>query len=206
MAFIPAPNLVTAEVFALKDGQQIENRFTIDVLTTPTDAIVDDVANIVDVWAQAHYFHHLPNTVSLRGVQATDVSVANGSQHLITPEGSVVGTLDAPAMPNEVTLCLQLKTGSRGRSARGRCYILGLARSDVTGENTFWSVRATDLVADFTALKAAIDGAGWSWVVASYVANRVPRPGGPVYFPILSVAFQDLIVDSMRSRKPGVGT
>jgi hypothetical protein len=75
----------------------------------------------------------------------------------------------------------------------------------VTGENTFWATRAADLVADFTALRTAITGAGWEWVIASYIADGAPRVGGPVYFPILSVAFQDLIVDSMRSRKPGVG-
>jgi hypothetical protein len=109
-------------------------------------------------------------------------------------------------MPNEVTLCLQLKTASRGRSARGRLYILGLSRSDVTGENTFWDVRAADLIADFNALKTAIDGAGWKLVIVSYVTAHAPRVGGPVYFPVESFAFSDLVVDSMKSRKPGIGS
>jgi hypothetical protein len=205
MAFIPAPNIVMAEVLATKDGQKIENRFMIDTLAAVTPTVVDNVANIVNVWAQGTYFDHIVDTVSLRGVQATDMSVANGSQVLIAPEGSVTGAIGGPAMPNEVTLCLQLKTASRGRSARGRCYILGLSRSDVTGENTFWTVRAADLVSDFEALLAAITGQGWALVIVSYIANGAPRVGGPVYFPVTSVAFADLVVDSMRRRKPGIG-
>lgn len=205
MAFIPAPNIVMAEILATKDSQKIENRFMVDVLTTPSPTIVENVANIVNVWAQDFYFDHLPNSITLRGVQATDMSTQNGSQVLITPTGPFAGALAGPHMPNEVTFCLQLKTASRGRSARGRTYVLGVSRSDVTGENTFWDVRATDLVNDFTELKSRITTAGWQWVVVSYRNNKVVRPGGPVYFPIESVGYNDLIVDSMRRRKPGIG-
>jgi len=42
--------------------------------------------------------------------------------------------------------------------------------------------------------------------VVSYISNKVPRPGGPVYFPVVSFQYEDLVVDSMRRRKPGVGT
>jgi hypothetical protein len=206
MAFVPAPNCVQVEILATKDGQQIENRFIIDVLTTPTPTIVDAVANLVNNWTQATYFDHIVSTVTLRGVQATDISAIDGSQVFIAPTGPFTGALGGPAMPNEVTLCMQLKTPARGRSARGRCYILGLARSDVTGENTFWDTRAADLIADFNTLLGLITAAGWSWVILSRVSGGVPRPGGPVVYPVTSFAFIDLVVDSMRRRKPGVGS
>lgn len=205
MAFVPAPQIVQAEVRALLDNQNIENRFMIDVLTAVTPAIVAEVANIVNVWAQAQYFDHIPDAVRLIETVATDMSAQNGSQHTIPTEGTFVGGLAGVIMPNEVTFCITHKSASRGRSARGRSYILGVNKASTTG-NVIDEGLADALVADFDDLRDRITTAGWSWVVVSYIANKVPRPGGPVYFPITSSGYADLLLDSMKKRKPGVGT
>jgi hypothetical protein len=42
--------------------------------------------------------------------------------------------------------------------------------------------------------------------VMSRVSGGVPRPGGPVYYPITTVVSTDDIVDSQRRRKPGNGS
>jgi hypothetical protein len=205
MAFVPAPQIVMAEIRALFAGQKIENRVMIDTLAAVTPAVVDDVANIVDVWAQASYFPVLPSRVVLNSVVATDMSAQDGSQHTITPEATVVGGLAAEVMPNETTFCIGLKSNSRGRSARGRFYVLGLARPDVT-DNDLSAVRANSFVAALDDLIERVSTAGWRLVVVSYVTNNAPRPGGPVYYEIVNATFSDLVVDSMKSRKPGVGT
>lgn len=205
MAFVPAPQIVRVEVRALKAGQQIENVFDIDALTTVTPTIVDDICNKVNVWAQSDYFDHLPSTVTLREVVATDLTDQNGYQHTITPEGTFTGALNSDPMPNEVSFTITHKSSSRGRSARGRSYVLGLIKGDVS-ENLFSGVRAGELVADFNTLRDAIADGGYAWVVVSYRTNNAPRPGGPVYFPIVTNSYADLVVDSMRRRKPGVGS
>jgi hypothetical protein len=43
-------------------------------------------------------------------------------------------------------------------------------------------------------------------VIVSYIHDNAPRVGGPVYFPILSAASADTLVDSQKRRKPGVGS
>lgn len=205
MPFIPAPNIVMAEVRASLAGQDIENRFMIDVLTTPDAALVSDVANIVNVWAQGTYFDHLPNAVTLREVVATDLTTSDGAQHTITPTGPFTGALTEEPMPNEVSFCISLRSGSRGRSARGRMYVLAMTKFAVVG-NFLNAARADLHRQDMQDLIDVVAGQGWQMVVVSYVTNNAPRPGGPVYYPIVTATFEDLTVDSMRRRKPGVGS
>jgi hypothetical protein len=205
MAFVPAPNVVMAEVRALLDGQKIENRFMIDTLAAVTPSVVADVANIVNIWAQGEYFDHLPAAVSLAQVVATDMSDVAGAQHSIAPTGAFVGAIAEAPMPNEVSFCISLRTASRGRSARGRSYVLATTKETVSG-NLILAARADQHVADFNSLITAIGDAGWVWIIASYRADNAPRVGGPVYFPITNCLYTDLTVDSMRRRKPGNGT
>jgi hypothetical protein len=205
MPFVPAPNIVQAEIRATLDGQNIENRIMIDVLTTPTPTIVEDVAVLVNDWTQATYFDHIPSAVSLRSIVATDLSAADGSQHTITPSGPFVGALSNPPEPNEVTFCVSLRTGSRGRSARGRFYVLAVQKADVVG-NYIDSGRAASYVSDLDTLIADVIAAGWALSIVSYITDGAPRVGGPVYYPVVNATFIDLAVDSMKRRKPGVGS
>jgi len=204
MAFVAAPNIVMVEVRATKAGQKIENRFTIDALTAVTPAIVADITNVVSNWAQSTYFDYLPEQVTLVETVGTDLSVHEGAQHTIVPSGTIIGQQTGPSLPNEVTLCVSLRSDARGRSARGRAFVLGLTRQGVN-ENEVTAGYAANFVSAFEALKTAITTEGWAWVVVSYRTNNAPRPGGPVYFPITTCVVVDLVVDSMRRRKPGVG-
>jgi len=205
MAFVPAPNIVQVELRCLLAGQHIENRFTINALTTPTDAIVDSITNVVSNWAQATYFNQLPNAVQLTETVGTDLSVVNGAQHTIVPSSTVLGGLTDPAMPNETTFCVSHRSGARGRSARGRSYVLAVPKGQVTA-NEVSNAWATNVTAAFNTLRTDISTEGWDWVVVSYRSGNAPRPGGPVFFSILTSIFTDLVVDSMRRRKPGVGS
>jgi len=205
MAYVPAPQIVSVEIRALKANQQIENRITVDALTTVTPTIVDAITNLVSVWAIGTYFDHLPSSVTLREVVGTDLTTQNGYQHSILPEGTVAGALNSEPMPNESSFTITHRSSSRGRSARGRSYVLGLIKGDVA-ENVFSATRANEFVGDFNALRDVLSNAGYAWVVVSYRTNNAPRPGGPVYFPINANGYADLIVDSMRRRKPGVGS
>lgn len=205
MAFVPAPNIVMVELRCTLDGQNIENRWMFNALTTPTPGIVAEITNLVSVWAQNAYFDWLPNAVQLREVVGTDMSVQNGVQHTITPEAAVLGGLIGEAMPNEVTLCVSLRTGVRGRSARGRTYVLALVEQHVT-QNTVAQVLIDAQVATFQALIDTMTTNGRPMAIVSYRSNNAPRVGGPVYFLVETAVVTDSIVDSMRRRKPGVGT
>lgn len=205
MPFVAVPNVVEVEVRCLFQGQKIENRFTIDALTTVTDSILDDITNAVSVWAQETYFDNLPNAITLTEVVGTDLSASDGAQHTIVPEGTVTGALADAAMPNEVTFCVSHRTAARGRSARGRSYVLGITKGDCTN-NLLSDARVNAFVSNFNALRTAITDGGWNWVVVSYRHDNAPRPGGPVKYTITNSIAVDNVLDSMRRRKPGNGT
>jgi hypothetical protein len=205
MPFVAAPNIVQVEVRALLDGQHIENRFTIDMLAAVTPGDVVAAVDLVSTWVHDTYFPLLPNDVGLVETFGKDLTTSDGAQHSLAPTTAFNGANGTPACPNEVTFCVSFRSASSGRSARGRAYVLGLTRGLVTGNIIDATLRG-QLVSAFATLHDRINTAGWAWVIVSYISGGVPRAGGPVYFPITSVTSVDNIVDSMRRRKPGVGS
>lgn len=205
MPFIPAPQIIQVEFRALMAGQKIENRIMIDNLAAVVPADLDTVALGFLSWAETEYFPILPASIQLLEVVATDLSSDSGGQVSRPPSAPTFGGVGSEAMPNEVTICASLRSTSRGRSARGRLFVLGLPKSQVL-ENNVITAHLTALQSAIAGIKAEADILGKEWVVVSYRHNNVVRPGGPVYFPIQTVLFVDPVVDSQRKRKPGVGS
>jgi len=205
MPFIPAPQIVQVEVRGLNDGQQIENRFNIDALTTVTPALVADICNLVSVWAQTDYFPLLPSSIQLTEVFAKDLTTITGSQHTIVPASPVFGGQVAAPAPNEVSFCVSLRSGNAGRSARGRYFVLGVPKDLITANTLNATLRGQHVAAGQELIDTMVGG-GFALVVVSYFSGGVVRPGGPVYFPIITAVSVDGIVDSQRRRKPGNGS
>lgn len=205
MAFVPAPNIVMVEVRATLEGQQIENRFNINAQEAVTPTIVNDITNVVNNWAITQYFDWLPVAVQLRETVGTDLTVQNGDQVTLVPEAPVVGAVGGAQEPNEVTICVSLRSGLRGRSARGRSYVFALPKVQVSG-NVLSETWIDGFVTSYQILIDALATNGTPLTIVSYRTNNAPRPGGPVYFAVTTALIVDPIVDSMRRRKPGVGS
>lgn len=205
MAYVPAPQIAQTEIRALQAGQKIENRIMVDALTPITPVVLADIAGLVLTWASSTYFLNVTNNVSLTEVVSTDLTTQNGSQISAQPSIGVAGTAGENPMPNESAFCVSLRSSARGRSARGRFYAFGLDKELVVANEVAGSYR-TAIVGALNSLISVLDTNGYALVVVSFVANGAPRVGGPVYFPITSAVSVDATVDSMKSRKPGVGS
>jgi len=203
MAFVPAPNIVMVEIVALKDGQIIENRFHVDVLHVPTDADLGAIQPVVTAWISASYAPLLPAEVTITGLKLTSLHVQNGPFRTVSL--SVAGTQTGGAMPNEVTLCVSLRSAVRGRSARGRWYLLGVPKSAMATENRVSTTYRNAAVGALQTLITALGAISAPMMVVSYRNNNAPRVGGPVYFLILFSVTTDDVVDSQRRRRPGIG-
>jgi hypothetical protein len=205
MPFVPAPNICEVEMRATRNNQQVENRIMVDMLAAPTAPAMQDLADIAWAWWASRYAPVLSNECNLREVVVTDLSLQNGLQVTYAPATNVIGAINTGALPNEVSVCVSLRTGVRGRSARGRFYTLSVCGDQMANSNEI-SVVADGLISSAVAqLITDIRTSGVEPVIVSYVNNKVPRPGGPVYFSITGVTITDRIVDSMKRRKPGVG-
>lgn len=203
MAFVPAPNIVMVEIIGQKDGQIIENRFHVNVLGEPTSGNLSTLNGAVQAWITASYLPRLPDEVTITEVRLTSLHEQNGIQ--LSSPMSATGAGTTGAMPNEVTLCVSLRTGFVGRSARGRFYLLGLPLDVMLDQNRVLAAYRTAVATALQSLISTIQAAGFVMVIVSYVNNGAPRPGGPVYFVVSSAVVTDDIVDSQRRRRPGVG-
>jgi hypothetical protein len=205
MAFVPAPNVIMVEWRATLKGQKCENRMMWDVLTVPTPANLVDFATFAWDWWENTYAAVITTAVNLREVVVTYMGVENGDQYTYAPDTTTTGDISTQGLPNETSLCISLRTGQRGRSARGRWFMFGIPISVMADENNVSGSYATSSVSALQTLINDVTGGGNLPVIVSYITDGAPRAGGPVYFTITTALLVDTVVDSQRRRKPGVG-
>jgi len=204
MAFVPAPQIMMLEFRYIMAGQRTENRIMVDALAPVTPTTLEALADVGDLWVGNTYLGNIGGNTALSEVVVTDLTTQNGEQVTHAPGSPVTGGKPAP-LPNENAFCISLRSNARGRSARGRWFAGSLSGNDREDANTLTAGYVTDLTTALNGLIGAIDAAGFQAVIVSYRSNNAPRPGGPVYFPIVTATAVDRIIDSQRKRKPGVG-
>jgi len=204
MPFVDTPNVVQCEVLAALDGQVIENRIMVNTLHQPVAADLTGLQAQFANWINLNYSLRLPVECVINQLKFTSLDARNRIQ-LIVPL-NVPGAVTGGAMPNEVSYCVSLKSNVVGRSARGRFYVMALAKSNVSTQNRVGSAYRTAITADVDSLRTRIGSIGFLPVIVSYRTNNAPRVGGPVYFTWTTSSTFDDIVDSQRRRRPGIGS
>lgn len=199
MPFVPTPNIVMVELRCTMAGVPVENRFHVNVFHEPTPADLTNVANRVSTHVINDWIPNLPVALTIRSMHLRSLHNLNGIEADFPFPVPTNGSLVSPVLPNNVTICVSIRSGASGRSARGRLYWLGLVEGDVT-ESTLSGTRG-GLIVD--AVQAMIDGLatdGFAWTIVSYQSGGVPRPGGPVYFVAQTALLVDNTTDSQRGR------
>jgi hypothetical protein len=171
----------------------------------PSHANLIDFAVFAWDWWELTYSANIVTAVNLREVVVTYMGDENGDQYTYAPDTTTTGTVSVTAMPNETSLCISLRSGLRGRSARGRWFMFGIPTTAMADANNVSGAYAAAAVGALQTLINDVTTGGNLPVIVSYVTNKAPRPGGPVYFTIETALLVDTIVDSQRRRKPGVG-
>jgi hypothetical protein len=205
MAFVAAPNIIEVQLRYTLLGQQAMNRFHVHVGTGPTEAQCALTALTVAGWWVDNVKALVPPGMELREVFCKGLALENDVQATFSAGLPSAGTHNINAMPNNCSLCVSLRSGLTGRSARGRWFWAGLTEDQVE-DNTVVTGSVTDIVAAIDALRDAIEALGLLWMIVSYVNNGAPRAGGPVYFQVVDALVVDDVVDSQRRRLPGRGS
>lgn len=202
MAFVPVPSGIKIAVEYSLNGQLVVNVYYV---TTTNPIITANLTALCDIFINWWSTNQRPNfttSMFLERVVATDVSVPDGLQVVRDVSPPVAGTATGATAPNNVAIVLSKRTGFSGRSYRGRTYYAGIAAAEVA-DNILSSALVTALLVDATALSAALGSAGYTWVVASFQENGVPRTTA-VTKPITSFTM-DSRIDTQRRRLPGSG-
>lgn len=205
MAFVATPNVVEVQWRGTFDSQLVMNRIHVNVLTTPTQATCQAVANACGPWWTTNVRAIVATNVSMREVYVKSLHVANAPDATFSSGFPSSGTATGDSLPNNVSLAVSLRTGLTGRSARGRWYWYGFVESQIDA-NTVSPGMVSTIDGAITNLLSTINGLGYQWVIVSYRSGGAPRVGGPVYFVVNNVTIVDSTVDSQKRRLPRRGT
>jgi hypothetical protein len=210
MPFVPVANTVLAELRMTADNQFVENTLYFEYLTLPTLTEMQTLGQALIDWWDANIAPLVWIGVELREVVVTALNSGTGLQATVVPATTQLGELNVSALPMNVSLTISFRTGLRGRSFRGRNYIVGLVEGQTTSANEVVSATSAAFVDAYNLLLDFGQDIGASWVVVSRFSgvdgngDPIPRAAG-VTTPITSVLVVDNIVDSQRRRLPGRG-
>lgn len=198
------PSAAQVELVYQWDSQICENTLYFDVGVVPGSPELVALASFVRDWWDANVKPLVSNSVQLISIKATSLQSASAPGIEFTTGLPITGTKVAtPALPNNVTCTVTFLTALRGRSYRGRNYVVGLTEGDVGG-NRINGALATQYRNAYIDLQVDAAVEGTPWCVYSRYTNGGERAVG-VLTPVTGVKVDETL-DSQRRRLPGRGT
>ena len=169
-----------------------------------TNADADRIEGVFASWWTNTYRANISSNCSLILIVLDALDAINGLHREYTTGWTVAGGNATVALPGGTTTAVKHATGVRGRSFRGRSYVVGLAQNDVAS-GLVVVARRDAIQAAFNTLRTnlAADAAGDQLVVVSFMENGVWRAQGVATPVVSSSAHQN--VDSQRRRLIGRG-
>jgi hypothetical protein len=167
--------------------------------------LASDLSDALIGWWNANLQADTATNCALNEVFVTDLSSATSFTFSNTTGLPSTGTSGGDPLPNNCAHCVSFRTAGRGRSARGRNYVGGLAESASNGSTLNATIIANHINAYLLLIGAGGFVAGLEWVVLSRFHNGVARATA-LSQPITNVISVDAVMDSQRRRLPGRGT
>jgi len=205
MPFVPVPTCALVEIRMECMGQQIENTLWFELGDPPTVSALTDLCNTIRDWWRTDCKQLITESLVVREYVATSMDTATGPQHTLPGDVLDVGAASPNPMPLGTTMTVSFRTAMRGRSFRGRNYVVGLTEDQVAG-NSILSGVATDWREAYEGLLAPVLLIGWRWVVVSRFSGIDPTTKKPIprlegiHTPVTGVVIVDEFVDSQRRR------
>lgn len=210
MPFVPVANTVLVEFRMTSDLQQVENTLYFEYAADPTSPEMLSLGSALLDWWVGFYAPLIWSGVELREIVITNLTSASSDQVSFPVPAGTTGDLSLAPLPSNVTLTVSFRTASRGRSFRGRNYVVGMIKDQTTGANAVDAPTVASWISAYEELPTVAAGESVVWVVVSRFSgvdgdgDPIPRVAG-VTTPINSVVIVDNVVDSQRRRLPGRG-
>lgn len=198
MPFVPGEDVIQVEMRYLWDSKPVENVLYFQALTSLET--VDVLAFCADIYANwdSYVKSGLPANLLIREIYVTDLTTNTSPTWSYAISPPTAGTSVSPSLPNNVTIAYAFNTAGRGRSSRGRNYLLGLCEANVVanGVDPAWIGLWDDFYNDLPVIAAANN---LRWVVFSRKLNGAFRTEGLAQ-AITSWGVKDTRVDTQRGR------
>jgi hypothetical protein len=198
MAFQAVVNCAEVVLRGLALTKPIANVIGFKFGSYPVQADLQALADTVDAWVGTDYLPLVSNQTTYLVTHVRGLTFEN-DQEAFAATATGPGTQSGSAMPANATLCMTLRSGFTGRSARGRFYSWPFSSSVLVDAQTVLSTYGTAMASALNHLKtlAAVDA--WQMVIISRFALGVQRPAG-VTFPVTAIESRNTLVDSQRGR------
>lgn len=196
---MPTPiiaNATRVTVSGLCLGQVVENVWGVQTGAPPT---VGELSNINDIFHTAYGSLLLPMSaaMSIGEITSRYLGDATGPEVTLSITPPMLGLVEVDPNPNNVALCVSLRSALAGRRFRGRKYFSGIPKPDATG-NTI-STAFCDAIVDVIN----------TWIIGELNSNGTPLSiislTGLTLVPVLTALCVDNFVDSQRRRLTGRG-
>lgn len=201
MAFQVLPDGIKVEIKCRKNGALVVNVVWLTCSVTIDLAQLGNIAAAVHAWWNTSVKPFVTSSLALEEVVVTDWTAEDSLQVVEIVSPPLAGTRAGDDMPSNVAAVTTFYTGRTGRSYRGRAYNGGISASDITG-NTLGTTYLVGMISAWQAFGAAVEGEACTHVVASFVADGVPRAEG-IATPIVDYGMNN-VVDTQRRRIPKV--
>lgn len=204
MAFQAVPQTVGLNIRGTFQGVDVENTFYYKYVGTMTEEILADlVSAALTAWSD-NWKPLLSTGYTLREIYARDLSTEAAVQFGSGLDTGNSGTLTGDTLPNYATIAVARRSGLTGRSTRGRIFWPGIVESQAANNSLAAGV-AEDIVAAIESIDLAAIALDLVPVIVSRYTAGAPRLVALTY-ELLTWLVVDQLLDTRRSRKPGVGS
>lgn len=198
MPFIPVTNVALCSLRGTVNGRNVSVDQSFLGGGAWTDITLNDLAEVVYNNYTTNVMPVLSEAFTMDSVHAVDLTTEFSGYGDYYPAGGISGGIAGDCMPNSIAMVVELTTGIRGRSYRGRTFWPGVPVEKVTGDlfDSDWS--ASVAAAQATAATGIDVNAAVLVVVSRYTDGAARLTG--VATPIEHFGYSSLLVKAKRDR------
>jgi len=200
MAFIPAVNCAEAVIQMTAHSKNMNNVLNFQYATAYGQPELDNLAAAIDSVVGANYLPWVNVATTYNGTLVRGLTSQIDLQAFDNTNAGT-GTGSGASLPSNVTLCVTLRTGFTGRSARGRFYSMPAAASALLAASEFTATYTAAMDTLLNNFATAAQSVSWTMVIVSRYSNGLPRTTALTH-PVTSIQVRNGLSDSMRSRLP----
>jgi len=200
LAFQAVPDTIEVVFDFLLAGTPAANVIHVKVPGGYVQADLDALTANMDAEVSTNIIPLLATNSSYVGVRARGLNTSSDLSSS-NSDNAGVGTATGDPLPNNVSLCLTVRTAFTGRSARGRIYTMPPTLEEMAAPNFVTSAFRDALIAAYEACRTRITSLGYTMVVVSRFTGGVKRSVG-VTFNVTAIVARNTRTDSQRGRMP----
>jgi len=191
-------------------NQKVENTLWVENASAWDGDSLTELATEVQAWWTTSYAPIATASVILREIVCTDMTSLTGATGSVGGDDAV-GSQIGGTLPGNCSLAVSFRTALRGRSFRGRNYVVGIPIEEMSSIDQVTGAYLGLCKTAYEDFLSVISAAEWTWVIASRFSgvdpdthDPIPRVAG-VTTPVTTVIVVDTVIDSQRRRLTGRG-